>query len=65
MRRMPTRTRTFDCVEMKNRIQAELLAEYEARKDESPSLVAFVKTKAEESEWVRRMREKFGLRAKE
>ena len=57
---MATKTKTFACVEMKNRIQAELLAEYEARKDEFPSYAAFIKAGAEESEWIRQMREKFG-----
>ncbi len=58
---MGTRTKTFDCVEMKNRIQEEMLAEYEARGEEFPSFIAFVKATAEKSVWVRRMREKFGL----
>ena len=62
---MRRKAKTFDCVETKNRIQAEMLAEYEARKDEFPSFLDFVKASAEKSEWVRRMREKFGLSAKE
>ncbi len=57
---MATKAKTFDCVEMKNRIQAELLAEYEARKDEFPSYAAFIRAGADESEWIRQMREKFG-----
>ena len=57
---MSTKTKTFDCVEMKNRIQAEIFAEYEARKDEFPSFSAFVKARTDKSEWVRQMREKFG-----
>ncbi len=55
---MPTKTRTFDCVDMKNRIQAEMLAEYEAHKSEFPSFTAFVKARADDSEWVRGVREK-------
>jgi hypothetical protein len=58
---MLTKTKkTSNCVEAKNRIQAELLAEYEARKDEFPSYVAFIRAGAEESDWIRRMRRKFG-----
>ena len=36
------KTRTFDCVEMKNRIQAQRLAEFEARKGELQSCLYFV-----------------------
>ncbi len=54
------RAKTFDCVEMKNRIQAEIFAEYEAQEDEFPSFSAFVKARTDKSEWVRQMREKFG-----
>lgn len=46
---MATKTKTFDCVEMKNRIQAERLAEYEARKDEFSSYVDFINARAKES----------------
>ena len=53
---MGTKTKTFDCVEMKDRIQAKLLAEYEARKDEFPSYMAFIRATAAESEWVRQLR---------
>jgi hypothetical protein len=56
------KTKAFDCVEMKNRIQAGLLAEYEAHKDEFPSFVAFVRAGANESEWVRHMRNKLAKR---
>ena len=59
---MATKTKAFDCVEMKNRIQAERMAEYESRKDEFPSFLGFVRAKARESEWVRQVRKKFGWR---
>ena len=36
-------TRTLDCVEMKHRIQARLVAEHERRKDEFPSCMAFIR----------------------
>ena len=51
----------FDCVEMKNRIQAELLAEYEANKDKSPSFVHFLKSRNDRNKWVQAVRAKFGL----
>ena len=52
------RKKTFDCVEMKNRIQAERMAEYEARRDEFPTFASFIKARADESDWVRDMRAK-------
>jgi hypothetical protein len=55
---MPKKTKTFDCVDMTNRIQAEMLAEYEAHKDEYPSFAEFVKARTDDSEWVRGVREK-------
>jgi hypothetical protein len=56
---MVTKTKAFDGVEMKNRIQARRMAEYESRKDEFPSFLDFVRAKANESEWVRQVRKKF------
>ena len=53
---MAAKTKTFDCVEMKNRIQADILAEYEARKGEFPSFAAFLA--ATESDWERKLRQK-------
>ncbi len=50
---MKTRTKTFDCVEMKNRIQEGLRREYEARSDEFSSYADFINATAEESEEVR------------
>ena len=52
------KTKAFDCAEMKNRIQAEMLSDYEAHQDKYPSFVEFVKAKAEESEWIQRMKHK-------
>ena len=54
-----TKTKTFDCVEMKNRIQAKILSDYEAHKDEFPSLLAFIQARNRQSAWVRRMEKKF------
>ena len=47
---MKTRPKTFDCVEMKNRIQAERLAEYETRKNEFSSYVDFINARVKDSE---------------
>jgi hypothetical protein len=54
------RRKTFDCVEMKDRIQANIWAEYQARKAEFPSFYDFIRAQNDESDWVRRMRAKFG-----
>jgi hypothetical protein len=45
---------------MKNRIQADILAEYEARKNEFPSFTEFIHATTDESEFVQKMRRKFG-----
>ena len=54
-----TKRKTFDCVEMKNRIQAKILAEYEARKDEFLSYEAFTAARLRRSPWARRIWAKF------
>ena len=46
----------LDCVQMKNDIQAQILAEYEARKGEFTSLIDFVNKT--ESPWARKIRER-------
>ena len=55
---MTAKTKTFDCVEMKNRIQAERLAEYEARKHEFSSYLDFINARVKDSELDRIVREK-------
>ena len=55
---MPTKTKTFDCVEMKNRIQAERLAEYESRKGEFASYVDFINARVKDSELMKIVRQK-------
>jgi hypothetical protein len=50
--------KTFDCVEMKNRIQAERLAEYEARKDEFASYLDFINARIKKSELAEIVRQK-------
>lgn len=46
---MATKTKTFDCVDMKNRIQAQRLREYEARKGEFDSYLDFVNARVKRS----------------
>ena len=55
---MTTKIKSFDCVGMKNRIQSEMMSEYENQKEKFPSFVAFVKSKTAQSEWVQRVKAK-------
>jgi len=48
----------FDCVEMKNKIQAKMFADFEAHKNEYASFADYVKSQADKSPWVQRMRKK-------
>ena len=57
---MTAKTKTFDCVEMKNRIQAERMAEYKSRKNEFPSFLGFVRSRTHDSDWLKQVRGKFG-----
>ena len=59
-----TKRKTFDCVEMKSRIQKELREEYEARKAEFSSYAEFINATADESDEIRSFRERIA-RAKE
>lgn len=52
--------KTFDCVEMKNRIQAKIRADYEAHRDQYASFLDFVRARNKESEWAQEMARKFG-----
>ena len=52
------KTKSFDCVEMKRRIQEQIRTEYESRKNEFSSYVDFLNAKANQSPWVQIMREK-------
>jgi hypothetical protein len=56
---MTAKTKEFDCVEMKDRIQAELQAEFTTRKNEFASYADFLEAKAGESPWVVQMRQRF------
>ena len=53
---MGTKTKTFGCVAVKDRIQARLVAKCERRKDEFPPYMAFIQAAAAESDWVQRLR---------
>ena len=55
---MATRTKTFDCVEMKRQAQRKLRAEYESRKDEFDTYYDFLAAKADESELTKAIRAK-------
>jgi hypothetical protein len=56
---MSQTNKSFDCVEMKNKIQADMQAEYESRQHEFNSFVEFVKASAANSDYARAMREHF------
>jgi len=54
---MTTKTKTFDCVQMKREAQKRLMVEYEARESEFSSFVDFVNRPApDEPEWIRSFR---------
>ena len=55
---MTTEKTTFDCVEMKNRIQEELMQEYESRKGEFSSYADFIVATAAESDEIRAWRQR-------
>jgi len=55
---MAVKTKTFDCVDMKNRVQKKLEKEYERRKGEFTSYADFIEKKAVTSDWAKRMRGK-------
>ncbi len=59
---MAGRQKTFDCVAFKRQAQRKLREEYETRRDEFDSYWDFLDAKAQESEWVQRMEQRFPLR---
>ena len=63
---MTTKTtpKTFDCVEMKNRIQAEMMAEYESQREAFPSFEDFIKAHVRKSAWARRMKTRLAHRSR-
>ena len=62
---MATKTKTFDCVEMKRQAQARLRAEYEARKGEFSSVVDFLNAKARATTTRKALSAKEGRHAEE
>ena len=55
---MGTKTKVFDCVEMKRSIQSDLRKEYESRKAEFASYADFINSAARDSDEIRAFREK-------
>lgn len=58
---MATKTKAFDCVDMKNRIQDERMAQYQAAKGQYASFEDFITARAQKSDWVRHIRRKLRL----
>ena len=52
---MPTKPKTFDCVQMKRLAQEKLLAEYESRREEFASYCEFLAATINEDPWQRRI----------
>ncbi len=50
-----SKTKTFDCVEMKHRAQKKLRAEYETRQKEFASYSEFLEATINEDPWQRRL----------
>ena len=61
---MKTKTKAFDCVEMKRKAQEELLAEFERRREEFATLTEFLDAKLNESERGSAIWAKFGGKTK-
>ncbi len=55
---MTKKAKQFDCVEMKNRIQAARWAEYQVRKNEFRSYLDFVNARAKNSQLADTVRRK-------
>lgn len=53
------KTKSFDCVEMKNEIQARRYEEYMANKDKYESYAHFIEERAKKSPWVQEMMRRF------
>ena len=49
---METKAKKFDCVSVKRQSQSRLMADYNARKAEFPNYLDFLRSVAENSEWV-------------
>jgi hypothetical protein len=55
---MGKRIKKFDCVQMKNKIQKELMQEYEAKKAKFTSYAGFLNTTSDESKEICIFRDK-------
>ena len=55
---MTTKTKTFDCVEMKHHIQRNLMNEYHSRKNEFNSYADFLIASIHENDWGRKQLER-------
>jgi hypothetical protein len=55
---MRTRKKKFDCVQMKNSIQRDLMRQYEAEKAQFSSYADFLNATADKSEEIRVFRDK-------
>lgn len=51
---MTTKKKTFDCVDMKDAIQRNLMEDYRARKNEFSSYVDYIRASLDENEWSRK-----------
>lgn len=49
---MGKKSKAFDCVEMKERIQAEIRADYETRKDQFASFAEYLEASIKEDPWA-------------
>ncbi len=54
---MATKSKTFDCVEMKRRIQSEISDEYKAANAKGMPFLEFLKKS--QSGWISKMKEKY------
>ena len=55
---MKMKTKIFDCVEMKNRIQSDRMEEYNKTKEKYDSYADFINVRSSNSEFVRDIRKK-------
>ncbi|MBN1900696.1 hypothetical protein JW926_05140 [Candidatus Sumerlaeota bacterium] len=58
------KNKSFDCVEMKNRIQEELWKEYESRKADFASYADFINVTAEETKEIKEFRKNLSISGK-
>ncbi|MBN2318301.1 MAG: hypothetical protein JXR49_04455 [Acidobacteria bacterium] len=59
---MKSKGKSFDCVEMKNEIQQDLLLEYEARKKDFETYAEFIRSTADEDLAIVEFRKKMAVK---